>query len=769
MKLISFILLVFAFLQVNAQEKEYLILNKKTNQTIANSVIYLTQSNQQIESGLDGKFTIDFNNKKQIKIHVISLGYESLNTTLKANDSDKTLFLIPLENQLPEVLISGSIFKDPVMNITTPDLTEKVTQPKNIADLFKNINGFGLIKRGNYAIDPSFRAAQYEQLNIQYDNGTKVMHACPNRMDPITTHVIPEDISKIEVIRGPYSMRYGASFGGIINMVSKRPELGDYGFSGNVSSGYETNGNALVNMLRLQFAKEKFDVVGMYGYRDFGNYEDGANREIPSSFRSIDYSLRLGYNFSTNERLQLHWRQSFGRDVLHASLPMDSDFDDSSIISIDYYKKQMQGKLKGIQAKVYFSYVDHLMSNTRRSNFAAAEAFAPVEATTAGGRFELEWELAEKWNLFTGTDALLISRDGVRNRLVKLNMMGVPLENPMAFTDKIWQDAYINDYGVFAQSKYQINNSTILNAGIRYDLVQSESRDPETDFTEYYPNLSQRSEHNFSGSISAKKMLNNNHQLELAYGRGVRSANMIERFINHFQVGQDPFEYIGNPNLDAEINNRFEIAYKGKKKLGKNINTINWSAAVYYSYFENYIVALIDETKTRKFMPNQEPIHPKVFRNLNEAYKTGFEAGFGIQFLNNFNFNADLAYVYARNQDLNESLPLTPPLRTSFSLQYSKGKFWAGTDLRLVSEQSDLASSFGENKNTPAYELLDFRLGYEIVSNLNLGAAVLNIFNKQYYDHLNFAFRNQADAGLNGMERLTDPGRNFTFFIKYGF
>ena len=109
MKLISFILLVFAFLQVNAQEKEYQIFNQETNQIIANSVIYLTQSNQQIESGLDGKFTIDFNNKKQIKIHVISLGYESLNTTLKANDSDKTLFLIPLENQLPEVLISGSI------------------------------------------------------------------------------------------------------------------------------------------------------------------------------------------------------------------------------------------------------------------------------------------------------------------------------------------------------------------------------------------------------------------------------------------------------------------------------------------------------------------------------------------------------------------------------------------------------------------------------------------------------------------------------------
>jgi hypothetical protein len=41
-------------------------------------------------------------------------------------------------------------------------------------------------------------------LNIQFDGGTKAMHACPNRMDPITTHVIPEEIEKIEIIKGPY-------------------------------------------------------------------------------------------------------------------------------------------------------------------------------------------------------------------------------------------------------------------------------------------------------------------------------------------------------------------------------------------------------------------------------------------------------------------------------------------------------------------------------------------------------------------------------------
>jgi iron complex outermembrane receptor protein len=397
------------------------------------------------------------------------------------------------------------------------------------------------------------------------------------------------------------------------------------------------------------------------------------------------------------------------------------------------------------------------------------EAVSPVEATTAGGRFELEWKLDEFWTLFTGTDALLISRNGNRNRLIKLNMMGMPMNPPLELTDKIWKDSFINDYGFFAESRYRLNSSTVLNAGLRYDLVHSDIQDPASDFQAYYPELGNRTEHNLSATVSLKKLLDTDNQLEFAFGRGVRSANMIERFINHFQVGQDPFEYIGNPNLDAEINNQFEVAYTGKKTFDSAISRLDWGASVYFSHFENYIVAIIDPTKTRKFMPNQDPQNPKVFRNLEDAYKTGFEANIGVNFLTHFQFDAEAAYVYARNEDLSESLPLTPPLRSQFSLQYNKDKFWAATDLRIVSQQDELATSFGENQATPGYELVDFRLGYELFPGLDLGAALLNAFDQQYYDHLNFAFRNQADAGLSGMERLTDPGRNLTFFVKYQF
>jgi iron complex outermembrane receptor protein len=664
--------------------------------------------------------------------------------------------------QLDEVLVVGDAKTDPIHTTVSNNYEDKVVQPKNVADLFNEINGFSVIKRGNYAIDPTFRASQYEQLNIQYDGGTKAVHACPNRMDPITTHIIPEEIAKIEIVKGPYTVRYGSTFGGVINMVTKKPEAEDKGLNGKFSGGYESNGNSFVSMLHLQQIKEKYDIVGNIGYRDFGNYEDGDGIEIPSSFRSTDYGLKIGYNFDDSQRLQAHWRQSFGRDVLHAALPMDTEEDNSSIVSLDYKISNLNGILENLTAKVYYSYVDHLMTNFDRPNFMMVEASSPVEATTIGGKLEVKWEPSEKLNVFSGADALHIARDGERTRVIKI-MNGNPLPMPMTYIDKIWQDSYITDFGLFTEAKWFANNSTIFTAGFRYDNVTSDIQDPEEDFAALY-DLEKRTEGNVSGTVSVKKIVSDNFTLEAAYGRGVRSANMIERFINHFTINQDPYEYVGNPELDAEVNNQFEIGFKGTENL-ENGNKFSYSTSFYYSFFENYIVGIVDESINRKFMPMLEPKNVKVFRNLEDAYKTGFELMGKLDFLNDFYFKTELAYVYAKNKDLNESLPLTPPFTSNFSLGLEKETYWVNARLNMTSKQSNIAESFGETE-TDGYQTLDIRLGVKPIENITLGVAAINIFDEAYNNHLNFSFKNQV--GL-GSVPITEPGRNLTAFLQYKF
>ena len=674
--------------------------------------------------------------------------------------------LIQKTVKLNEVVVEGENKSDPVFSMVESEHSKKIVQPKNVADLFKDINGFSLIKRGNYAIDPSFRASQYEQLNIQFNGGTKVMHACPNRMDPITTHVIPEEIERIEVVKGPYTFRYGATFGGVVNLVTHETEKGEKGYHGKVNFGDESNGNSITTLANVKYVHEDFDVNLNLGYRDFGNYEDGDGNEIPSSFRSTDYGVQVGYNPNDKQRFQVEFRQSYGRDVMHAGLPMDTDEDNSTVTSLDYKLETSEGALKQMSVKTYFSKVDHIMSNTLRPSFARVDAVSTVDATTIGGRIELEWRPSTDFKLFTGMDAFSVGREGERVRLVKLNMNGDPLPNPIEFVDNVWQDSRIDDYGIFVEGKYPLAEKLLLNAGVRYDLVRSEINAADDDFIALYPDLDSRTENNFSATASIKYMATPDVLFEVAYGRGVRSANMIERFINHFNVGQDPYEHVGNPFLDAEVNNQFELGAKAKKIFEDSfVDRMNYGASAYYSFYDNYITPLIDGSLQKKYMPMAPPQEVKRFVNVDEAYKTGFEVFGELHFFDDFNLKTEISYVYTKNKDLDEALPLTPPLATRLNLGYEREKIWARTTYTLTSEQSEIAASFGEQV-TEGYGILDFRFGAKPFKHFTLGVAAMNILDKTYNNHLNFSFVNQADFGR---VPINDPGRNFSAFVQYSF
>ena len=667
--------------------------------------------------------------------------------------------------RLSEVILVGDAHRDPVLAVVKQDLVRKVVQPRNVADLFSEMNGFALIRRGNYAIDPSFRATQYEQLNVQFDGGTKIMHACPNRMDPITTHVSPEEIERIEVIKGPYTVRYGATFGGVVNLVTRDPrEMGE-GLSGNLSSGVESNGNSYVTTLRLQQVWDRFDLGTQIGWRDFGNYQDGGGTEVPSAFESLDYNLQLGYQPGDNGRAELTWRQSFGRDVLHAGLPMDTEKDDSSLLSADYSWTGEQGLLRGFVAKAYHAYVDHIMSNENRPNFNMVEAVATVDARTFGGKAELRLQPLEPLETFHGLDFTGIYRDGVRQRLVKRNMAGDLLPQPVSFTDKVWQDSYINTLGVFSEVAYDFTPRTQIPPGLLLDLVGSDIRDPEADFASLYPDLGRRSEANVSGNISVRHRLKPGLFAELAFGRGVRSANMIERFINHFTVGQDPFEYVGNPNLGAEVNNQLELGVRGSHLSGTMLDRVSYVISGFYSWYDNYIIPVIDPDLSRKYMPNAQPQEVKRFINLDNAYKAGLEASIGLGFLGHFRWEGTLAYTHTRNQDLDEAIPLTPPLTTRFTLGYERGRHWATLNYSIVAGQDEIAPSFGEVE-TPGYQVWDLRAGTEFIKDLRIGVALLNIFDRAYNNHLNFSFVNQDAFGRTPIQ---DPGRNLSAYVQYQF
>lgn len=231
---------------INAQNFTGKAIERQNNSPLTEAHV-MPQEGKATYTDANGNFQLTIPGKGT-SITISYLGYKTVQQFILPNSAVKQFLREEAPIEVKGVLVTGNAKIDPVFAVVTNDYVKKIVQPRNVADLFTDLNGFSLIKRGNYAIDPSFRATQYEQLNVQFDGGTKAMYACPNRMDSITTHVIPEEIEKIEIIKGPYTVRYGATFGGIVNMVTQIPGADDFGISGSAQAGYESNGNSLVSM-----------------------------------------------------------------------------------------------------------------------------------------------------------------------------------------------------------------------------------------------------------------------------------------------------------------------------------------------------------------------------------------------------------------------------------------------------------------------------------------------------------------------------------------
>ena len=662
---------------------------------------------------------------------------------------------------IEEILVQAERSNDILQsNISASSI--QLGTPRDAGEIFKDQAGFGIVKRGNYAQEPVLRGFKYEQLNIMLDGGTKSAAACPNRMDPAISQISPDEIEKVEVIRGPYSVRYGATMGGILNIISRRPEhSGGLKFKGSLEGGYESNGSNLYSNLHLQTLHEKYDASLNASWKDFGNYESGSGQEIASAFKRVGYSLKLGYNPKHNQRLQLSWRQGFGRDILHAGLPMDADVDNSSMISLDYAITSLSPSLLNFKAKLYGSFVDHEMSNKRRPNVNVVNSVSNTDATVIGGRAELSLKGGTNDVLFIGIDANSTAKDGTRHRIVYKNVCTVPptvFETPKEFDDLVFQDSKVDDMGVFAENRLRINEYLVWMTGLRLDIVTASIRNPAADFLELYGGkIEDKTDLNLGATTALTWKKGNGPELQWAIGRGVRSAEITERFINHFTVGMDAHEYVGNPNLKPEVN------YQTDLRVGKDFKHFSGYVNVFYAYIENYISAYVDSTLPRKYMPCMEPKFAKRFTNVEESFMTGFEAGIMVELLKKLELDLNAGYTYAQNVTMDEPLPEVPPLMVNASLFYKTEKINTGIKSRIAAEQNRVAASFSET-TTPGFSVFDVLFSYQPIKILEIKISVTNILNENYAEHLSRPYKNMDSQSL-----YFEPGRSFNLGVKLMF
>ena len=698
------------------------------------------------------------------KIVIIGLLWSSAMLYSQENNDPEVIKDSLKITYLDEIILIENPLKNISHSVIAIDEAKKNSQPRTATDLFKDIPGFSIQKRSAIASEPSLRAFKYEQMNIKYDAGGKYVHACPNRMDPITAHIIPEEVRKIEVIKGPFTTRYGQTFGGIVNIVTTPEIHTDNGLFGEIQSGFETNGNNSASRAELQYVKNKFNLTVNGEYREYGDYKDGNGVETPSGFITKSYSAKAGYNFTDNQTIRLDWRQKFGDQIIHTGLPMDSPFDDSYSLGLDYKWKSVSENIKNISFKSYYTFVDHLMTNgfdldDPRPNYPATDARTPVTSNSYGGRFEIEHQPNEKLNVFYGFDLDNIYREGKKSVTANINPnTGEPFAIPTTTIAEVWQDATTTDFGAFTEINYLINSNLAITAGARIDYVTAKIESPDPGFLAIYGNVSDKTDVTFAGHAGLK-FNKKGWNSQLSFGRGVRTASMLERYIYRFEIGSDSRQYIGNPDLKPEVN------YQTEWSISKKMKQFTIGTSAFFSYMDNYITGVLRPSLTGgTSCGGAAPMAPKQFLNVN-AYQYGFEAFVNWKIIENLSFNTNISYTKARNLSLKEPLAQVFPMAIRNELKFEKTKYWLSLRTEIVADQNDFAPSFAETA-TPGYEVFDFRIGYKPLKNVTLGGTILNIFDEGYYSHLSFSFKN---ADLNNGYRIHEPGRNFSFFTKYNF
>jgi len=92
------------------------------------------------------------------------------------------------------------------------------------------------------------------------------------------------------------------------------------------------------------------------------------------------------------------------------------------------------------------------------------------------------------------------------------------------------------------------------------------------------------------------------------------------------------------------------------------------------------------------------------------------------------------------------------------------GRYYVEGTANLVGPQNRVSGSRNEAK-TPGYQTGDIRAGYGFANGLTLRGGVLNIWNQEYYDHLNA--RDPFSMPL--FSPVPEPGRVFFIDVAMSF
>ena len=744
MNLKAFVALLFLYAIANnlSAQQTLIVIDRYTGHVVESVNFSLGKQKGQSDKNGAIHFRIDSNSNliiSHISYQTLTLKFDDVKAAIKKGFLELNPSPDSYLNPVTVYAIKGKAIQETI-KLDNGDWVQH-----DAGQLLQQIPGFSAIKKsGSFGYDPVFRGFRYDQLNILSDGVLASTAACPNRMDPPASQVLISQAQQIEILKGPHSFRYGPSIGAVINFKTAEPEFSNITkLFGRITTGYESNGDVYrtEGMTGVRTRKTHLFVTGSYSKGR--NYRDGNDSIIPSHFSRGSVGLNANFQMKPNQILTLSATKNFARNTDFPVLMMDLLSDDTWMLQGQYKVTGKNNWYSQWNTQMFASFVDHKMGNLLRPTYASMQSSVDATTETRGGRTEFTLD-GKKSKLFFGADGKYEFADGYRIRKM--------ITGPMAgkvFTDTLWQKGAVARGGVFGEWHHLFNQYKLTFSG-RFDWVQAKAGNTSSKFDKQYTD-NENTDVNISFSAGISRQWNRNWQLGMWLGSGTRSANLTERYINSLQIGLDPYEMLGNPQLKPETNNQADvlIAYKTEKI------SVQWSG--YASIVTNYISSVINPA----IAPSFGAPGVRQYINIDRAELLGFEFSWQQHLLSVLQQQLTISYTYGENKGSQKPLAEIAPMDLRYRVEgrLFKNKLSPYIHIRHALKQNRVADDFGE-KTTAAFTTVD--AGTKLIAtNFQITLAVNNLFDEAYREHLSRYIRPTLP--------LNSVGRSMIIMVSYSF
>ena len=647
--------------------------------------------------------------------------------------------------QLSPLVITAVQQSSPLTVVAYPKEARQPVPASDAADYLKTIPGFSAIRSGGSNSDPVLRGMFGSRLLLLTDGG-QMLGACPGRMDSPSSYISPETYDLLTVTKGPQTVIWGpGSSAGVVRFDRAPESFGELGSRLHASVLGGSNGR-FDRVVDGAVGDEQgyLRVIGNSSHSD--DYENGDGDTIPSRWDKWNGDVALGWTPDADTLFELTAGRGDG-EARYSGRGMDGSQFKRESLGLRFERSNLSGVLDKLEAKVYYNYADHIMDNfTLRSPDPTSMMRHPmasqVDRRTLGTRLAATWKW-EEVELVTGVDA---QRSEHRARNSTYSMMGG------GFTDADhypWtKDALMHNYGLFAESTWQLATRDRLISGARLD--RASAKDYRQSFSSMMgmgmsrPNPTAddtRADTLPSGFVRYE------HDLHSSPATVYAGLGHVQRFPDYWEL------FSAGLNGPADADNAFDgIKPEKTTQLDVGIQykkqALQAWASAYVGQVRDYI--LFDY---RGMSTQADNIDARIM---------GGELGAAYTFDTNWKADATLAYAWGKNSSDDEALPQMPPLEARLGLTYQRDDWSAGALWRVVDDQGRVANLRGnvvgqDLGESSGFGVFSLNGAYRVTKQVKLSAGVDNLLDKNYAEHLNRA--GNAGFGFPAYSRIDEPGR----------